>query len=119
MGQIKVIKQDNQTDTGVSGGTFNQDAVSLDGAQTVSAQIAISSVSGLNSCTAKMQISNDPTDETPTVWNDYGSSQNITANGNLYFNPSEQPPGNWLRIQFAAPTGSFNASTEIVVKGPI
>jgi hypothetical protein len=65
-----------------------------------------------------MQISNDPDNETPTNWNDYGSAQNITAAGNLYFNPGEQPPGNWLRIQFAAPTGSFDASTEIVVKGP-
>ncbi len=116
MGQIKVIKQDEQVDLGVTGTNYG-DAVSLDGALTVAAQVVISNSAALNSCAVVLQMSNDPLDETPQNWNDYGSSQNITANGNLLLE-KVNPTGTWIRTKLTAPTGSFDADTTIVVKGP-
>lgn len=66
---------------------------------------------------AKMQISNDATDVTPSNWSDYGSSQNVTADANLYFSGTN-PGGNWMRMVYTLTAGRMQIDTAIVVKGP-
>lgn len=117
---IKIIQQNTQTHTGVTG-TFNGTAIPLDGANMVSDQIVVSNTSGVSGCTIQLQISNDDLNSSPSNWTNYGTSQNITTNGVLYLtgaNSGMYPPGNWIRAQIAAPTGSFDFSNTILVKGP-
>lgn len=116
MAQIKVIVQKTLANSGVTGTSYS-DAVSLDGALTISAQAVMSSVTGLSGATAVLQISSDANDVTPSNWDDYGSSQNVTANGALFFEKIN-PTGNWIRLKLATNAGSFSASTTFVVKGP-
>jgi hypothetical protein len=116
MPQIKVIVQNTQSETGVTGTTYG-DAIALDGALTVSAQVNVSNSQSLSGASAKLQVSNDPVDESPSVWTDYGSSQNITTDAALFFEKAN-PSGNWVRLAFAISSGSFDADSELVVKGP-
>lgn len=116
MGLIKVIIQATQSATGVSAAT-NGSAVSLAGALTLSAQAALSNLSTPSGASAILQVSNDAENVTPSNWTDYGSSQNISASGTLFFEKAN-PSGNWARIKFAIASGSFDASTVFVVKGP-
>jgi hypothetical protein len=115
MPNIKVISQTTQT-TSVTG-AYNTNAVSLDGAFTVSAQVNVTSVSTPSGATTILQVSNDDLTVTPSNWTDYGSSQNVTATGSLFFEKIN-PTGNWIRAKFAISSGSFAQSTVFVVKGP-
>jgi hypothetical protein len=109
MPQIKVIVQNTQSETGVTGTTYG-DAIALDGALTVSAQVNVSNSQSLSGASAKLQVSNDPVDESPSVWTDYGSSQNITTDAALFFEKAN-PSGNWVRLAFAISSGSFDADS--------
>ena len=116
MPQFKVIVQNNQA-IKVSGAQFSA-PIPLDGAFTVSAQMVVSSVSSPSGASAIFQVSDDSTDTlAPSNWTDYGSSQNVTASGNLFFEKIN-PTGNFLRLRFACASGSFVSSTNFVVKGP-
>lgn len=117
---IKILQQQTQASTGVTG-TFNGTAIPLDGANMVSAQLVITSISGASGCTAQLQISDDVPGDTPVNWGSYGTTTNITANGTLILvgpNNGMYPPHNWVRMQIQAPTGSFNISNTMLVKGP-
>lgn len=116
MAQIKVIFQGTQTATAVTGTTFGS-AVSLQGALTVCAQPTLSSLSSVSGATAIFQVSADAENVTPSNWDDYGSAQNITVSGSLFFEKAN-PSGNWIRVKFGILSGSFNSSTTFVVKGP-
>lgn len=117
MPDIKVIRQEAQSETGVTGTQYG-DAVPLDGAQTLMAQCDVSEVTGVASAAIAFQVSADPTNVTPSKWNDYIDSQNVTVNGVLVFE-KVSPGGNWIRAKYTAPTGSFDVATQIVVKGAV
>lgn len=116
MPQIKVILQKTQTATGVTGTSFG-DPVPLSGALTVSVQPTVSGASALAGASILVQTSADAENVTPTHWNDLVASQTVTTNGSLYFEKAN-PSGNWARVKYATSSGSFAASTHIVVKGP-
>lgn len=115
MPQIKVISQTTQSGS-ITGNAFG-DAISLDGALTVSAQLTVSNPSLLSGGSAIFQVSDDALDVTPSNWTNYGSSQNVTASGSLFYEKAN-PSGNWLRMSFTLVAGSFTQSTNYVVKGP-
>lgn len=117
MPNIKVIQQVTKTQTGVTG-TLYGDTISLDGALTVSALMSVTAVSSPSGASAVFQVSNKSSLPTLlTDWADYGSSQNITVTGNLFFEKIN-PTGNYLRVKFVIASGSFSTSTDFVVKGP-
>lgn len=64
--------------------------------------------------TMQLQGSNDG-----ITWNNEGSSQNVTANGTLFFTVNTQPVYRYYSFLYSITAGRFNCSNQILGKGLI